>query len=113
MATHDDKYLGECPLCGRPIINGPSVSEHHPVPKSYGGKEKVLMHHICHQKVHTVFTEKELYESYYDFQKLKKHPQIRKFIKWVKKQDPEFLDKNRTSERLKKRRRFARRKKRR
>ena len=31
--------LGPCPVCGRPLIEGPSVDRHHLVPRSQGGRD--------------------------------------------------------------------------
>ncbi len=80
-----------CPLCGRPLLPGPSVDEHHLVPRSQGGKEKFLVHKICHQKIHQVFTEKELARSYSSWERLQSHEEIAVFVEWVKKRPPEFL----------------------
>jgi 5-methylcytosine-specific restriction endonuclease McrA len=112
MNCKKGEYLGNCPLCGREMTCGKSVSEHHVVPKSMGGNEKVFMHHICHNKVHTLFTERELAQTYNNFDALKSHPELEKFIKWVRKQPPDYVDKNRTSARLKQKRLFAKQKKR-
>jgi 5-methylcytosine-specific restriction endonuclease McrA len=80
-----------CPLCGRPLIPGPSVDEHHLVPRSQGGKEKFLVHKICHQKIHQVFTEKELARRYSRWELLQSHDEMAVFIEWVRKRPPEFL----------------------
>lgn len=55
----DGSSLGPCPLCGRPMIAGPSVDRHHWVPKSEGGRA---------------------------------HPEVRRFVAWVRRQPPEYLD---------------------
>lgn len=80
-----------CPLCARPLITGPSVDEHHLIPRSQGGKEKFLVHKICHQKIHQTLTEKELARSYASWVSLQAHPEIATFIGWVRKRPPEFL----------------------
>lgn len=99
-----------CPLCGREMITGKSLNEHHLIPKKYKGDEKVFMHKICHQKIHSVFTEKELFEYYNTFERLKEHIEIRKFIKWVQKKPADYTARNRTSNLLKeKRKRIQRR----
>lgn len=82
---------GPCPLCGRPLIAGPSVDEHHLTPRSQGGKEKFLVHKICHQKIHRTFSEKELAHHYASWESLAGHPEINTFIDWVKKRPPEFM----------------------
>lgn len=81
----------QCPLCDREMIEGPTVDLHHLIPKSKGGKETVLLHLVCHRKIHSVFTEKELARSYNTIESLKKHQEIQKFIEWVSKKDPAFI----------------------
>jgi len=85
---------GECPLCGRQLVAGESVDEHHLVPKSQGGTAKEQMHRICHRKIHATFTEKELARSYHTWQSLREHPVIADFIEWVKAKPPEFYRRN-------------------
>lgn len=82
---------GHCPLCGRPMIPGSSLNEHHLIPKSYGGSEKFVIHKVCHSKIHSLFSEAELAFVYNSFEKLKESPDIQKFIKWIRKQDPEVI----------------------
>ncbi len=81
-----------CPLCGRVLIDGPSVNEHHLVPRSHRGRETVRMHRICHNKIHAVFTERELAQYYHSAERLLEHEDIRKFVNWVKKKDPMYYD---------------------
>lgn len=86
---------GSCPLCGREMIRGSaSLNEHHLVPKMYGGVDKYVVHRICHSKIHSVFTERELAHEYNSFEALRSHPEIASFIKWVRKQDAEFIDRH-------------------
>lgn len=84
-----------CPLCGRPVVSGPSTDLHHPVPRSLGGRNVVLMHRICHQKIHSVFTEAELATTYHDWAVLRRHPAIATFIRWIKRKPPEYYDRTR------------------
>lgn len=86
---------GLCPLCDREMIRGSSsLNEHHLVPKMYGGVETYFIHRVCHSKIHSVFSEKELAREFFTFEKLRDHPEIARFILWVRKQDPEFIDKH-------------------
>ncbi|MDY0160418.1 MAG: hypothetical protein RBR64_03675 [Bacteroidales bacterium] len=97
----DEIELGICPLCGRKMIEGNSLNEHHLIPKKYKGEKKVFMHKICHQKIHSVFTEKELFEYFYTFDRLKEHKEMDKFIKWVRKKPVDYVGRNYTSNILK------------
>ena len=91
--------LPACPLCGRALVPGPSVNEHHMMPRSHRGRDTVTMHRICHSKIHTVFSEQELARYYHTAERLLENEEIRKFVSWVKKKDPEYFDRNRTPSR--------------
>lgn len=83
-----------CQLCGRKLA-GP-CNRHHLIPLSKGGKNTttLLMHKICHDKIHAVFTETELKRYYNTIERLKENEEIRKFIKWVSNKEPEYYDKS-------------------
>jgi len=92
-----DTAVTLCPLCHRPMIPGPSLDRHHPVPKSRGGQETVTMHKICHRAIHAMLTERELAEDFTDFDKLRAHATLAQFIAWVRKRPPEYYDRTRWS----------------
>lgn len=81
-----------CPICERELIPGISIDDHHLIPKTFRGKEKIILHKICHRKIHSVFTERELQHHYYTIERLREHEEIIKFVKWVSKKHPEFYD---------------------
>lgn len=94
-----------CPLCEREL-GDENIDRHHLVPKSKGGKVQELIHKICHRKLHATLTEKELAINYHTWASLKAHPEILKFIAWVKKQPLGFYSgSDETSDRKRKRRR--------
>lgn len=80
-----------CALCGRELAM--PYDEHHVVPKSRGGMETVLLHRICHSKIHSVFHNRELQQEYNTIDKLREHPDIKKFINWLKRKPPGFYKK--------------------
>lgn len=82
----------QCPICQRELIDGPSVDRHHLIPKSLGGKDMILLHKVCHQKIHSVFTERELLKTYNTIPMILSHAAIQNFIKWVKKKPATFID---------------------
>ena len=84
-----------CPICSR-TLGEINTSKHHLIPKSRGGKgsELIEIHNICHQKIHSVFTLKELRDNFDTVEKLLEHEEISKFIKWVSKKAPEFYQRN-------------------
>lgn len=85
---------GPCPLCGRPLVPGATVDEHHLVPRSQGGVAKEPVHRICHRKIHATFTEKELARHFHTWSALREHPAIADFIAWVANKPPEFYRRN-------------------
>jgi len=96
-----------CPLCGREMIAGPTVDDHHLIPKSKGGKKipPVTMHIVCHRKIHSVFTDNELMTYYNTWERIQEHEQIEAFIKWVGKKPAEYLDVHRETKSRKRKRR--------
>lgn len=74
------------------MIPGPSIDQHHLIPKSKGGKIQEDCHKVCHRKIHSRFTESELAFVYNTWDNLRAHPDIQTFVRWVKKKPPEFLD---------------------
>lgn len=91
------KDLGPCPICGRPMIAGASVDRHHWVPRSRGGQDQAYLHRICHRKIHSLWTEKELRDELNTPELICAHPDMQGFIAWVRKRPPEFYDGTRTA----------------
>ena len=106
--THraDPRYLGDCSICARPLLKGPSIDKHHFLPKSEGGgpEHALWVHRICHKQVHALFTAKELARDP-ELQRpsaLAAHPDFEGFIAWIRKQPPEFNARMRKTRRLRK-----------
>ena len=78
-----------CQLCERPL-GEVRVQEHHLIPKTFKGKVTIPLHGICHQKIHSTFSERELLHYYHTIERLLEHSEIQKFVAWVKKKPPEF-----------------------
>ncbi len=91
----------KCPLCGR-MLGSMNVDRHHLVPKTFKGTEQFPIHKVCHKKIHSVFTEKELYKSFNTWDRLKAHPEIAPFIAWVAKKEPGFYSRTFSSNQKKK-----------
>ena len=62
----------------------------HPVPKSRGGRDVVPMHPICQQTLIANFTNSELQRHAMDVEALLANSNVRKFVDWVAKKDPDF-----------------------
>lgn len=94
-----------CVICGRPLVPG-TFDKHHLVPKTFKGRETITIHRICHTKLHSTFSENDMYQYYHTIERIVEHPEIQKFVKWVSKKPPEFYDTHSdTKERRRKRRR--------
>jgi hypothetical protein len=89
-----------CPLCNR-LIPADQRDEHHLIPKSRGGRQTQALHRICHRQIHALFDEAELEKSYSTVEALLEHPQMDRFVKWVRKKPPGFYDGTRRSNRRK------------
>lgn len=89
-----EELIIDCPLCCRPLAE--PFNRHHLLPLSKGGKgtTTVLLHKICHDKIHSVFTEMELKRHYNTIEKLKGNDEIANFLKWVSRKEPQFYDKS-------------------
>ncbi len=92
-----------CPVCKRPIPEG-TYNEHHLMPATFRGKEKIRLHKICHEKLHHSLSEKEMQHYYHTIERLLEHEEIQKFVKWVKKQPPEFITKHKDTKARKRQR---------
>ena len=77
-----------CALCAR--LLGTRREKHHLVPRSFGGRDTVDVHPICHRKIHNVFTTRELALRYSSMDSLRAHPEIDAFVAWVAGKPPDF-----------------------
>ena len=69
------------------------------VPRSRGGTQKQVLHRICHRQVHALFTETELARDYATVQALLAHPDVARFVAWVRNKPPGFMERTRRSSR--------------
>lgn len=98
VAWYVPPSLPVCPICDRDIPAS-QQDKHHLVPKAKGGKETQLMHRICHRQIHALFTEAELAQKYNTAEALLEHPEVQKFVAWVKRKPPEFYETSKMSNR--------------
>ena len=82
-----------CPICGREL-SGAFIQEHHLIPVTFKGKETIRLHKVCHQKIHSIFAERELKNYYNTPEKLLESVELQKFVKWIANKDIDFYDKN-------------------
>jgi hypothetical protein len=72
------------------MIEGASVDRHHFVPRSEGGRDAVPLHRVCHRKLHSLWTERELATAFSTPEAILAHPEIRRFVLWLQRKPPEF-----------------------
>ncbi|UCF66232.1 MAG: hypothetical protein JSV80_10560 [Acidobacteriota bacterium] len=102
MNPHDlprEDARGRCSLCGR---SGLVLTKHHLIPRTRhkNRRNKKLFDRRevherlaslcrpCHRHVHVTFDEKQLDRSYNTIEALAAHPEIERFVSWVRKQPP-------------------------
>lgn len=83
-----------CCICGRAFGDMAFVDAHHLTPKTFKGKSTILIHKICHSKLHSAITEREMLNYYHTVDRLLEHEEIQKFIKWIQKKPLDYIDKN-------------------
>lgn len=71
------------------------------MPKTFKGKDQFPMHKICHRKIHSVFTEKQLFREFYTWDALKANEEIAAFVEWVAKKEPGFYSRTFSTNRKK------------
>ena len=82
-----------CPICSRPL--GEKREKHHTIPKSKGGTATILIHPICHRKLHKVFKRTELARHGGDIAPALEHPDMQTFIRWLDGKPPDFYRRTR------------------
>jgi hypothetical protein len=88
----EENTIGECEVCGRPMVEGASVDIHHWVPQAKGGKRgpATTIHRMCHNKIHSVWKESELAKVYNNPASIRNAPEMQEFLQWIARKPPEF-----------------------
>lgn len=84
-----------CGLCGRPVER---LTRHHLVPRTRHKNKKnkktfdrreiqrtIDLCQPCHRHVHAVLGNKELERDYNTVETLRSHPEVEKFVAWIRK----------------------------
>ena len=88
---------GPCELCGRFV---PERTKHHLIPRRTHRQTRIrkkfardelhrrtaMLCRPCHKTVHATLSEAELAEVYNTVEALRDHPEIERFVRWVRKQ---------------------------
>jgi 5-methylcytosine-specific restriction enzyme A len=77
--------VGTCELCERVNVK---LTIHHLIPREEGGAhlEKAQLCIPCHKQIHALYTNTEIAIRLTTIDRLKDDEQLRKFIRWIKKQ---------------------------
>lgn len=85
-----------CQLCGR-SFERKALTKHHCLPRQKGGDHEdiELLCSQCHGMVHANYTNATLAILYPTIDKLRQAPELKGFLKWVRKQPPSRRKRNR------------------
>lgn len=72
-----------CALCEREVS---SVTKHHLVPKSEGGKITIDLCSACHKTLHSFFENRTLAKELHTIEALRQESDIARYLAWVRKQ---------------------------
>jgi len=70
------------------------LTVHHLIPRQYSKRKKldigptINICSACHKQIHALFDNKQLAKELNTLAKLQQEPKIKKFLSWIKKQDP-------------------------
>ena len=78
-----------CCLCGRAFTHA-QLTKHHCLPKEKGGTQEdvEMLCPQCHGMVHATYTNATLAALYPTVARLRRAPELAKFLRWVRKQAP-------------------------
>jgi hypothetical protein len=76
-----------CGLCGRSFARS-GLTRHHCLPREKGGTadDVELLCSQCHSMVHSTFTNRTLAGIYPTLAELRKAQELKKYIRWVRRQ---------------------------
>lgn len=76
-----------CALCNRSVER---LTLHHLIPKEHDGThdDTVPLCAPCHKQIHVLFDNKHLAHELNTVDKLRAEPAMARFLRWVRKQDP-------------------------
>ena len=92
-----------CPVCDRQPL-AVSMTRHHVVPKSKGGRETESICRTCHRQLHLVFTNNELEREVNTIEKIRSHPRMQKYLSWVSAKNPDQYFRGKQSKTTRRRR---------
>lgn len=79
-----------CELCARDCDR---LTLHHLIPKQHTKRKNLApgptidICSACHRQIHSMFDNRQLAHDLNSIEKLRQHPKMERFIRWVRKQD--------------------------
>lgn len=89
-----------CILCQRKV---PELTDHHIIPRVFGGKELLKICLDCHRQLHVLFNNKMLAEELYSIDKILANEAFSKYVSWVEKRPYGVIHKVKHSKNTRKR----------
>jgi hypothetical protein len=76
-----------CELCERPVDR---LTVHHLIPQQKGGQDgpRAEICPACHRQIHVLYDNTRLARELNCLERLKDEPDMRRFLSWIRKQDP-------------------------
>lgn len=79
----------KCALCERDLD---ALTEHHLTPRSKLKKGEttptIFICSACHRQIHALFSNEQLRDDFNSVERLRDEPRMQRFLRWVRKQDP-------------------------
>jgi hypothetical protein len=77
----------QCALCERAVSH---LTVHHLIPQQKGGQDgpRAEICSACHRQIHTLYDNGRLARELNCVERLRDEPEMRRFLAWVRKQDP-------------------------
>ena len=89
-----------CEICGRAEVD---LTRHHLIPRTRHANKRArrvttaeerqqvaLICRPCHHQIHALFTEKQLEREFPTLALLAAHPDVARFVEWIRKKPPGF-----------------------
>lgn len=87
-----------CELCEREVEH---LTVHHLIPRQRDGQDgpRAELCSACHRQIHVLFDNARLERELNCLERLRDAPEMKRFLKWVRQQDPHRRVKVRSSRR--------------
>jgi len=99
---------GPCELCGRSVG---ALTRHHLIPRTRHANKRIKrdfhgaevkrriawLCRPCHDHLHALFTEKTLERDFNTLECLAQHPDVLRFVRWIRKRPSDFRPVSHTS----------------